>query len=177
MLAHEHVTASAPQGSSSPDSAVLSYWFVVALHIGFRSGARVMEWLAVTGKPVLFTLALALTWLAAIAGLSAKSVEGAGGCAYPHNPQWVVWSFGESCWHDVLDKGGPHGGTRVERLDPLLPIRMTLGCRSGPFSTGPLPHCSLALLPNYLFSRYQMNHCFGQLPEHGREHGRVKRYG
>jgi ABC-2 type transport system permease protein len=54
---------------------------LVALIMGFRSGAGVVAWLEVTGILVLFTLAL--TWLAVIAGLTAKSVEGAGAFSYP----------------------------------------------------------------------------------------------
>jgi ABC-2 type transport system permease protein len=54
---------------------------LVALLTGFRSGAGVLAWLAVAGILVLFTLAL--TWLAVIAGLSAKSVDGASAFAYP----------------------------------------------------------------------------------------------
>ena len=53
----------------------------VALLMGFRSGAGVLAWLAVAGLLILFTLAL--TWLAVIPGLSAKSVDGAGAFAYP----------------------------------------------------------------------------------------------
>ena len=53
----------------------------VALMMGFRSSAGVLSWLAVAGILALFTLAL--TWIAAIAGLSAKSVDGAGAFAYP----------------------------------------------------------------------------------------------
>jgi ABC-2 type transport system permease protein len=53
----------------------------VALLLGFRSGAGVLEWLAVAGIVTLFTLAL--TWLAVIAGLSAKSVDGASAFSYP----------------------------------------------------------------------------------------------
>jgi ABC-2 type transport system permease protein len=53
---------------------------LVALLMGFRSSAGVLQWLAVFGILALFTLAL--TWIAAIAGLSAKSVDGAGGFAY-----------------------------------------------------------------------------------------------
>jgi ABC-2 type transport system permease protein len=53
----------------------------VALVMGFRSDASVPAWLAVAGILVLFTLAL--TWLAVIAGLSAKSVDGASAFAYP----------------------------------------------------------------------------------------------
>ncbi|GAB2648309.1 ABC transporter permease [Kribbella swartbergensis] len=53
----------------------------VALIMGFRSGASVLDWLAVVG--VLFLFTLALTWIAVIPGLSAATVEGAGAFAYP----------------------------------------------------------------------------------------------
>jgi ABC-2 type transport system permease protein len=53
----------------------------VALLLGFRSGAGVLAWLAVAGIVTLFTLAL--TWLAIIPGLTAKSVEGASAFSYP----------------------------------------------------------------------------------------------
>jgi ABC-2 type transport system permease protein len=53
----------------------------VALVMGFRSGAGVGAWLAVAGILVLFTLAL--TWLAVIPGLSAKTVDGASAFSYP----------------------------------------------------------------------------------------------
>ncbi len=54
---------------------------LVALTMGFRSSAGVWAWLAVAGILALFTLAL--TWIAAIAGLSARSVDGAGAFSYP----------------------------------------------------------------------------------------------
>ncbi|PNH85450.1 ABC transporter permease [Arthrobacter sp. AFG20] len=54
---------------------------LVALVMGFRTSAGPLEWLAVVGILTLFTLAL--TWIAVIAGLSAKSVDGAGGFSYP----------------------------------------------------------------------------------------------
>lgn len=54
---------------------------LVALLMGFRSSAGVIEWLGVAGMLALFTLTL--TWIAAIAGLSAKSVDGAAAIAYP----------------------------------------------------------------------------------------------
>jgi ABC-2 type transport system permease protein len=53
----------------------------VSLIIGFRTGASVGAWLAVAGILVLFTLAL--TWIAVIAGLSAKTVDGASAFSYP----------------------------------------------------------------------------------------------
>jgi len=54
---------------------------LVALVMGFRSSSGILSWLAVAGILVLFTLAL--TWVAAIAGLSANSVEGASAFSYP----------------------------------------------------------------------------------------------
>ena len=54
---------------------------LVAVAMGFRSSAGVLAWLAVVGILVLFTLAL--TWLAVIPGLTAKSVDGVSGFSYP----------------------------------------------------------------------------------------------
>lgn len=54
---------------------------LVALLMGFRSGAGVAAWLAVAGVLVLFTLAL--TWFAVVPGLTASSVEGASAFSYP----------------------------------------------------------------------------------------------
>ncbi|ETT69059.1 MULTISPECIES: ABC transporter permease [Paenibacillus] len=59
----------------------VSVIILVALIMGFRSSAGVLSWLAVAGILILFTLAL--TWVAAIAGLSAKSVDGATAFSYP----------------------------------------------------------------------------------------------
>ncbi|WP_375386370.1 ABC transporter permease [uncultured Microbacterium sp.] len=53
----------------------------VALLMGFRTGASPGAWLAVIGILILFTLAL--TWLAVVAGLSAKTVDGASAFSYP----------------------------------------------------------------------------------------------
>jgi ABC-2 type transport system permease protein len=54
---------------------------LVALLMGFRSSAGLAAWLAVAGILTLFTLAL--TWLAIIPGLSAKSADGAVAFSYP----------------------------------------------------------------------------------------------
>jgi ABC-2 type transport system permease protein len=54
---------------------------LVALLMGFRSGAGLAAWLAVAGILILFTLAL--TWIAIIPGLSAKSADGAVAFSYP----------------------------------------------------------------------------------------------
>jgi ABC-2 type transport system permease protein len=54
---------------------------LVALLMGFRSGAGVLAWLEIAGILILFTLAL--TWMAVIPGLTAKSVDGASAFSYP----------------------------------------------------------------------------------------------
>jgi ABC-2 type transport system permease protein len=54
---------------------------LVGVLMGFRSGAGALAWLAVAGILMLFTVAL--TWLAVIAGLTAKSVDGASAFSYP----------------------------------------------------------------------------------------------
>lgn len=53
----------------------------VALAMGFRTGASIGAWLAVTAILTLFILAL--TWVAVIAGLTAKTVDGASAFSYP----------------------------------------------------------------------------------------------
>ncbi|WP_112134343.1 ABC transporter permease [Glycomyces dulcitolivorans] len=55
--------------------------FGVGLLMGFHSSAGFLDWLAVAGILVLFTLAL--TWVAIIAGLLASTPDGAGAFAYP----------------------------------------------------------------------------------------------
>lgn len=54
---------------------------LIALLMGFRSNADILHWLAVAGILGLFTLAL--TWLAVIPGLTARSMEGATAYSYP----------------------------------------------------------------------------------------------
>ncbi|GAA1734116.1 ABC transporter permease [Aeromicrobium alkaliterrae] len=54
---------------------------LVALLMGFRSGAGIVAWLGVVGLLALFTLAL--TWLAVVPGLTARSVDGVSGFSYP----------------------------------------------------------------------------------------------
>jgi ABC-2 type transport system permease protein len=53
----------------------------VAVIMGFRTGASLAAWSAAAAILVLFTVAL--TWIAVIAGLSAKTVEGASAFSYP----------------------------------------------------------------------------------------------
>lgn len=54
---------------------------LVALLMGFRPSASMIDWLAVFGILGIFTLAL--TWVAVIAGLAAKTPDGAGAFSYP----------------------------------------------------------------------------------------------
>ena len=71
-----HVLTSVVANSMSVAVVVLA-----ALVMGFRSGAGVLAWLAVAGILLLFTLAL--TWLAVIPGLTAKTSDGASAFSYP----------------------------------------------------------------------------------------------
>ena len=54
---------------------------LVAFLMGFRSGAGVLAWLGVAGILVVFTLAL--TWIAVIPGLIAKSADGVSAFSFP----------------------------------------------------------------------------------------------
>lgn len=71
-----HVVTSLVANSVSVIVVVL-----VAVIMGFRSGAGLLTWLAVAG--ILLLLTLALTWIAVIPGLTAKSADGASAFAYP----------------------------------------------------------------------------------------------
>jgi ABC-2 type transport system permease protein len=53
----------------------------VALLMGFRTSAGPLAWLGVAG--ILLLVTTALTWLAVVAGLSAKSIDGASAFSYP----------------------------------------------------------------------------------------------
>ncbi|NLR66939.1 ABC transporter permease [Chitinophaga varians] len=87
---------------------------LVALLMGFRSPAGVLSWLAVGGILAMFTLAL--TWVAAIAGLSAKSVDGASAIAYPiHFLPLVSSAF-------VPTKTMPAGVRAFAENQPLTPM-------------------------------------------------------
>ena len=61
--------------------ASLAVVVAVALVMGFRSSAGILAWLGVVGILVLFILAL--TWMAVIPGLTAKTVDGASAFSYP----------------------------------------------------------------------------------------------
>ncbi|MFS0894923.1 ABC transporter permease [Microbacterium sp. 179-I 3D3 NHS] len=67
--------------SLTANAITLAIIFAVGFLMGFRTGAGVLAWLGAIGILLLFTLAL--TWLAIIAGLSAKTVDGASAFSYP----------------------------------------------------------------------------------------------
>ena len=71
-----HVLTSLVSNAISVVVIILAAWLM-----GFRSSAGLLSWLAVAGILALFTLAL--TWISAIAGLSAKSIDGATTFSYP----------------------------------------------------------------------------------------------
>ena len=100
---------------------------LVALLMGFRSSAGVLAWLAVAGILVLFTLAV--TWIAVIAGLSAKTVDGAGAFSYPI----IFLPFISSAFVPTDDHARPGARLRREpagdvhrRHDPR-PVRTAAG--------------------------------------------------
>jgi ABC-2 type transport system permease protein len=67
--------------SLAANAVTIAVLILIALLMGFRSDAGVFSWLAAAGILLLFTLAL--TWLAVIPGLTAKSVDGASAFSYP----------------------------------------------------------------------------------------------
>jgi ABC-2 type transport system permease protein len=67
--------------SLAANLASLAVVVAVALALGLRSGAGPLAWFAVAGMLMLLTLAL--TWVAVVAGLSARSVDGASAFSYP----------------------------------------------------------------------------------------------
>ncbi len=74
---------------------------LVALAIGFRSGAGVLAWLAVAGILTLFTLTL--TWLAVIPGLTAGSADAVSGFSYP----LILLPFMSSAFVPTASMPGP----------------------------------------------------------------------
>ncbi|MBB6108162.1 ABC-2 type transport system permease protein [Mucilaginibacter lappiensis] len=90
----------------------------VAFLMGFRSSAGMLSWLAIAGILALFTLTL--TWIAAIAGLAAKSVDGAGVIAYPiHFLPLISSAF-------VPTKSMPAGVKAFAEHQPVTPIVETI---------------------------------------------------
>lgn len=91
---------------------------LVALLMGFRTGASPLAWLGVLGIMLLFTLAL--TWLAVIPGLTAKSVDGVSGFSYP----LIFLPFISSAF--VPTRGMPGPVRWFATYQPVTPIVNTL---------------------------------------------------
>jgi ABC-2 type transport system permease protein len=90
----------------------------VALLMGFRSSAGVLAWLAVGG--ILALVTVALTWLAVIAGLSAKTVDGASAFSYP----LILLPFISSAF--VLTENMPGPVRAFAENQPTTPIVNTI---------------------------------------------------
>jgi ABC-2 type transport system permease protein len=122
---------------------------LVALLMGFRSSAGVLAWLAVAGILVLFTLTL--TWIAVIAGLSAKSTDGAAAFAYPI----IFLPFVSSAFVPTASMPGP---VRVfAENQPVTSIVNTIRALFGQQPTGhdiwiALAWCAGILVVAYVFA-------------------------
>lgn len=103
---------------------------LVALLMGFRTGAGALAWLAVVAMLMLFTMAL--TWLAVVAGLSAKTVDGAGAFSYP----LILLPFVSSAF--VLTASMPGPLRAFAENQPVTPIVDTIRSlfAGQPVSTG-----------------------------------------
>lgn len=91
---------------------------LVSLIIGFRPSANILQWLCVAGILLLFTLAL--TWLSIIAGLTAKTPDGANAFVYPI----VFLPFLSSTF--VPTETMPKGVRIFAENQPVTPIVETL---------------------------------------------------
>jgi ABC-2 type transport system permease protein len=74
---------------------------LVAVLMGFHSSAGALAWLEITGILIIFTMAL--TWLAVIPGLTAKSADGASAFAYP----LILLPFISSAFVPTATMSGP----------------------------------------------------------------------
>src|SRR5579859_7959446 len=123
---------------------------LVALIMGFRSSAGILSWLAVGGILALFTLAL--TWVAVIPGLTAKSIDGATAFSYP----LIFLPFISSAF--VPTRSMPFVVRVFAENQPVTAIvntiRALLAGQSVPHDIwGALAWCVGILLVAYLFAR------------------------
>lgn len=102
---------------------------LVALAVGFRPRAGVVAWLAVVGIMVGFILAL--TWLAVIAGLAARSPDGAGAFAYP----LLFLPFVSSAFVPTARMGGP-----VKWFAEHQPVTSVVNTLRNLYANQPLRH-------------------------------------
>jgi ABC-2 type transport system permease protein len=105
-------------GSLLQTLAVLALVTAVALALGFRSSANLLEWLAAAGILLLF--AFALIWLSAALGLAAKSVETAS-----NTPLFLtLLPFLSSAF--VPTETMPPGLRQFSEYQPFTPVTQTV---------------------------------------------------
>jgi ABC-2 type transport system permease protein len=123
--------------------------FLVALLMGFRTRAGVLDWLAVAG--ILLLVTLALTWIAVIPGLTAKSVDGASAFSYP----LIFLPFVSSAFVPTATMPGP-----VRAFAEHQPMTSIVNAIRGLFTRQPvgtdiwtaLAWCAGILVVAYLFA-------------------------
>jgi ABC-2 type transport system permease protein len=123
---------------------------VVALLVGFRPDATVVEWLAATGLLVLTSFAL--SWLSVAMGLAAKSVEGASNLPMP----LILLPFLGSGF--VPTESMPPGLRWFAEYQPFTPIIDTLrglltGAAIGSSAVLAVGWCAAIALAGYLWAR------------------------
>jgi ABC-2 type transport system permease protein len=122
---------------------------LVALLMGFRSSAGIGAWLAITG--ILVVLTLALTWIAVIPGLTAKTIDGASAFAYP----LIFLPFVSSAFVPTAGMPGP-----VRAFAEYQPVTSIVNAIRALFDQQPvgndiwiaLAWCAGILLVAYLFA-------------------------
>jgi ABC-2 type transport system permease protein len=128
----------------------LVFVVVVALLVGFRPDATLVEWLAATGLLVL--VSFALSWLSVAMGLAAKSVEGASNLPMP----LILLPFFGSGF--VPTETMPAGLQWFAEYQPFTPIIDTLrglltGSAIGSSAVLAVGWCIAIALVGYLWAR------------------------
>jgi ABC-2 type transport system permease protein len=128
----------------------LAFVVVVALLVGFRPDASVLEWLAATG--LLALASFALSWLSVAMGLAAKSVEGASNLPMP----LILLPFLGSGF--VPTESMPTGLRWFAEYQPFTPIIDTLrglltGTAIGSSGVLAVAWCAALALVGYLWAR------------------------
>lgn len=119
---------------------------LVALAMGFRSGAGPLAWLSILGILLLFILAL--TWLAVIPGLTATSVDGVSGFSYP----LIFLPFISSAF--VPTSGMPGPVRWFAEHQPVTSIVDTVRCLYAQQPTGNEPWVAIAWCGGLLLVTY-----------------------
>jgi len=142
-------------GSLLQTLAVLVLVVGVALALGFRSNASVLEWLAAAGMLALF--AFALIWLSAALGLAAKSVETAS-----NTPMFLtLLPFLSSAL--VATATMPAGLRQFAQYEPFTPVTQTIRglLTGGPIGTQAIVAIAWSIgiaLISYLWAIRLYNH-------------------